>query len=49
MDPSVIFTWIIAVLAAIRRAIDRHRNPPVDPTGRWWRERGAIGVPERWP
>jgi hypothetical protein len=65
MDPSVIFTWIIAVLAAlacigalavvlvaewytIRRTIDRNRpNPPVDPTGRWWRERGAFGVPER--
>jgi hypothetical protein len=67
MGPSVIFTWIIAVLAAlacigalavvlvaewyaIRRTIDRHRpNPPVDPTGRWWRERGAFGVPERRP
>ena len=46
MDPSVIFAWIIAVLAglacigalavvlvaewyAIRRTIERHRNPPL--------------------
>jgi O-antigen ligase len=68
MDPSVIFAWIITVLAgaacigalavvlvaewyAIRRTIDRHRRPgPVyDPSGRWWRERSAVGVPERRP
>jgi hypothetical protein len=40
---------LVAEWYAIRRAIDRHRNPPVDPMGRWWRERDAIGVPERRP
>jgi O-antigen ligase len=68
VDPSVIFAWIIAVLAglacigalavvlvaewyAIRRTIQRHRrpSPAFDPTGRWWRERSALGVPERRP
>jgi len=69
MDPSVIFAWIIAVLAgaacigalvvvlvaewyAIRRTIDRHRRPGstlTDPSGRWWRERSALTVPERRP
>ena len=68
MDPSVIFAWIITVLAglacigalavvivaewyAIRRTIERHRKPgpAYDPTGRWWRERSAVTVPERRP
>jgi hypothetical protein len=35
---------------ALRDTIRRHRpHPPIDPTGRWWRERGAFGVPERRP
>jgi hypothetical protein len=68
MNLSVIFAWIIAVLAGlacigalavvlvaewftIRRTIDRHRRPrpAYDPSGRWWRERSALGVPERRP
>jgi O-antigen ligase len=68
MDLSVIFAWIIAVLAgaacigalvvvlvaewyAIRRTIERHRRPGTltDPSGRWWRERSALTVPERRP
>ena len=41
---------LVAEWYAIRRTIERHRpNPLVDPTGRWWRERGAFGVPERRP
>ena len=41
---------LVAEWYAIRRTIDRHRpKPAFDPTGRWWRERGAFGVPERRP
>ena len=69
MDLSVIFAWIIAILAglacigalavvlvaewyAIRRAIDRHRRPGsmlTDPSGRYWRERAHLTVPEQRP
>lgn len=37
---------------AIRRTIQHHRRPHatlIDPTGRWWRERSALTVPERRP
>ena len=42
---------LVAEWYAIRRTIERHRKPgpPVDPTGRWWRERSAVSVPERRP
>jgi hypothetical protein len=69
MDLSIIFAWIIAILAgaacigalavvlvaewyAIRRTIQRHRRPHAtltDPTGRYWRERAQLTVPERRP
>jgi hypothetical protein len=69
MDLSIVFAWIIAILAgaacigalavvlvaewyAIRRTIERHRRPRAtltDPTGRWWRERAHLTVPERRP
>ena len=42
---------IVAEWYALRRTIERHRRPgPLyDPTGRWWRERSAVNVPERRP
>jgi hypothetical protein len=40
---------IVAEVYAIRRQIEQHRHPPVDPTGRWWRERSALTIPERRP
>ena len=42
---------IVAEWYALRRIIERHRRPgpPYDPTGRWWRERSAVNVPERRP
>ena len=42
---------LVAEVYAIRRTIDRHRRPgpPYDPTGRWWRERSAVTIPEREP
>jgi uncharacterized membrane protein len=42
---------LVAEWYAIRRTIERHRGtrPPADPTGRWWRERSALTVPERRP
>ena len=42
---------LVAEVYAIRRTIERHRKPgpPPDPTGRWWRERSALTVPERRP
>jgi hypothetical protein len=43
---------IVAEWYAIRRTIERHRRPGstlTDPSGRWWRERSALTVPERRP
>jgi hypothetical protein len=42
---------LVAEVYAIRRTIERHPKPgpAYDPTGRWWRERSAVTVPERRP
>jgi hypothetical protein len=44
---------IVWEVCAIRRTIERHRRPGPehikDPSARWWRERSAVGVPERRP
>jgi O-antigen ligase len=42
---------LVAEVYAIRRTIKRHRKPgpPPDPSGRWWRERSAVTVPDRRP
>jgi hypothetical protein len=41
---------LVAEFYAIKRTIDRYRpKPAFDPTSRWWRERGALGIPERRP
>ena len=62
MDPSVIFAWIIAILAgaacigalvvvlvaevyAIRRTIERHRNPPPSDAD-FWRQQRALTEPK---
>ena len=65
MDPSVIFAWIIAVLAglacigalavmlvaewfAIRRTIERHRNPPLSDAD-YWRQQRTLHEPAEGP
>jgi hypothetical protein len=43
---------LVAEWYAIRRTIERHRRPRstlTDPSGRWWRERSAVTLPERRP
>jgi hypothetical protein len=41
---------LVAEWYAIRRTIEHHRRPDLkDPSGRWWRERSAVTVPERRP
>jgi hypothetical protein len=42
---------LVAEVYAIRRTINRHRQPGAltDPSGRWWRERSHLTIPERWP
>jgi len=43
---------LVAEWYAIRRIIERHRRSGptlTDPSGRWWRERSALTVPERRP
>jgi hypothetical protein len=41
---------LVAEWYAIRRTIQRHRRPTLtDPSGRWWRERSALTLPERRP
>jgi hypothetical protein len=44
---------LVAEVYAIRRTIERHRRPGraelIDPSGRWWRERSAVTIPERRP
>jgi O-antigen ligase len=43
---------LVAEWYAIRRTIDRHRQPGstlTDPLGRWWREHSHLTVPERRP
>jgi O-antigen ligase len=43
---------LVAEWYAILRTIRRHRRPGstlTDPSGRWWRERSALTVPERRP
>jgi O-antigen ligase len=42
---------LVAEVCAIRRTIRRDRLGPTltDPSASWWRERSALGVPERRP
>jgi hypothetical protein len=43
---------LVAEWYAIRRTIEWHRRPGstlTDPSGRWWRERSAVTLPERRP
>lgn len=41
---------IVAEVYAIRRTIERHRQPArFDPSTRYWREHSAITIPERQP
>jgi hypothetical protein len=43
---------LVAEWYAIRSISERHRRPDTtltDPSGRWWRERSALTVPERRP
>jgi hypothetical protein len=41
---------LVAEWNTIHRTIHRHRRPGstlTDPSGRWWRERSAVSVPEQ--
>jgi O-antigen ligase len=39
---------LVAEVYAIRRTIDRHRQPArFDPSTRYWREHSAVSVPDR--
>jgi hypothetical protein len=42
---------VVWEVCAIRRTLAAYRvdQPVPDPTGRWWRERSAVTVPERRP
>ena len=41
---------IVAEVYAIRRTIERHRQPArFDPRTRYWREHSAVTIPERQP
>jgi O-antigen ligase len=40
---------LVAEWYAIRRTIERHRQPPADPSARYWREHAHLTIPEQQP